>query len=62
MKSNMAARIQNLEEELFKTIKERDRVLKEYEILNEVLKQKTLSCLEATIGAHVRKLENALSR
>ncbi|CAG9316297.1 unnamed protein product [Blepharisma stoltei] len=56
-RENLASQINDLEVDLMKTTKDRDRILNEYNYLSENLKQKTVALIQDTVIAHLRKLE-----
>ncbi|CAG9329321.1 unnamed protein product [Blepharisma stoltei] len=56
-KENLTSQIHDLEMDLMKTSKDRDRILNEYNYLSENLKQKTVALIQETVLAHLRKLE-----
>lgn len=56
-RENLTGQIHDLELDLLKTSKDRDRILNEYNNLSDNLKQRTVALIQETVLSHLRKLE-----
>ena len=62
MKASLSHRLDDTEQTLNKTAKDKDMVLAEYSQLSESLKKKAASILEDSFAAHVRNLTLSFSK
>ena len=51
-----------LEEDLVKALRERDRAVTAYDDLNRNVQQRVMACIDDVVNAHTRRLHHALTR